>query len=144
MERRYQTLIDIVRLMICFSLFHTFFWGYALETAGYLLNLVPSKSVPLTPMEMWTRRKPSLQHIHIWGCPAHVLKPKVDKLESRSEVCQFVGYPKGTRGYYFYSQVDQKVFVSTNARFLEDDYMVSNNVRSKVDLRDLDKTLTTT
>ena len=64
----------------------------------------------------------------------------VDKLESRSKVCQFVGYPKGTRGYYFYSQVDQKVFVSTNARFLEDDYMVSNNVKSKVILRYLDKT----
>ena len=34
--------------------------------------------------------------------------------------------------------------MSTNARFLEDDYMMSNNVRSKFNLRDLDKTPTTT
>ena len=48
-------------------------------------------------------------------------EPNVDKLELRLEVFQFVGYPKGTMGYYFYSQVDQKVFVSINPRFLEDD-----------------------
>ena len=34
--------------------------------------------------------------------------------------------------------------MSTNARFLEYDCLMSNNVRSKVDLRDLDKTPTTT
>ena len=34
--------------------------------------------------------------------------------------------------------------MSTNARFLEDDYMMSNNVRSKFNLRYLDKTPTTT
>ena len=59
------------------------FWGYALETTMYLLNLIPSKSVPKIPLEMWIGRKPSLRHIHIWGCPAHVLKGKTNKLESK-------------------------------------------------------------
>ena len=31
-----------------------FLWGYALKTAMYILNLVPRKSVPKTPREMWT------------------------------------------------------------------------------------------
>ena len=35
----------------------------------------------------------------------------------------FVGYPKGTVGGLFYSYNDNKVFVSTNAKFLENDYM---------------------
>ena len=39
---------------------------------------------------------------HIWGCPAYVLKGKPDKLEPKSEVCLLVGYPKETRGYFFY------------------------------------------
>ena len=73
-----------------------------------------------------------------------MLKPKVDKLELRLKLCQFVGYPRGTRGYYFYSQVDQKVFVHTNAIFMEYDCMMSNNVKSEVDLRNLDKYPTTT
>ena len=85
-------------------------------------------------------RKPSLQHIHIWRYPTHVLKPKIDMLEVRYEVYWFVGYPKGTRRHYFYNQVDQKVFVSTNARFLEEDYMVSNRVRHDINWKALEDT----
>ena len=48
------------------------------------------------------------------------------------EVCLFVGYPKGTRGGLFYSPQDKKVFVSTNATFLENDYMANFKPRSKV------------
>ncbi|KAL5562549.1 hypothetical protein UlMin_032296 [Ulmus minor] len=103
----------------------------------YLLNLVPSKLVPKTPHELWTGRKPSLRHIHIWGCPAHVLKGKTDKMESRSEVCLFVGYPKGTRGSLFYSTHDKKVFVSTHATFLEEDYIKNYKPKSKVILEEL-------
>ena len=61
--------------------------------------------------------------MRIFGCPAHVLKGKTEKIESQSETCLFVGNPKGTKGYYFYSPSENKVFVSTNANFLEEDYM---------------------
>ena len=53
-----------------------------------------------------------------------MLKVKTDKLESKSEVCTFVGYPKGTKGWLFYNPREQKVLVSTNAVFLEEDYMI--------------------
>ena len=45
-------------------------------------------------MELWSGRKPSMKYLHIWGCLAHVLKGKPDKLEPKSEVCFLVGYPK--------------------------------------------------
>ena len=89
----------------------------------YLLNLVPSKSVPKTPVKLWIRRKPRMRHLHIWGCLAHVLKGKSDKLQSKTEVIFFVRYLKGIVGDLFYSHNDNKVFVSTNAKFLENDYM---------------------
>ena len=38
-------------------------------------------------------------------------------MESRSEACFFVCYPKGTRGGFFYSPKADKVFVSTNVVF---------------------------
>ena len=98
----------------------------------HLLNLVPSKSVPKTPMELWSGRKPSVRYLYIWGCPAHVLKGKFDKLEPKSEVCLLVGYPKETRGYLFYSRNDNKVFVNTNAKFLEYDYMNNFTPKSRV------------
>ena len=91
--------------------------------------MVPSKLVPKTPMEMWTGRKLILSHICIWGCPAYVLKKSSDKLDAKSELCWFVGYPKGTRGYNFYDKSDMKVFVSTNAKFMEEEYIINHKIR---------------
>ena len=122
----------MVRSMMSYSTLSISFWGYALNTTIHLLNLVPSKYVPKTPMELWSGRKPSMKYLHIWGCPAHVLKGKLDKVEPKSEVCLLVGYPKETRGYLFYSHKDNKVFVSTNAKFLENDYMNNFTPRSRV------------
>ena len=121
-ERRNRTLLEMVRSMMSYSTLPISFWGYALNTTIHLLNLVPSKHVPKTPMGLWSGRKPSMRYLHIWGCPAHVLKGKPNKLEPKSEVCLLVGYPKETKGYLFYNHKDNKVFVSTNAKFLENDY----------------------
>ena len=49
-KRRNKTLMNMVRLMMSYSDLPNSFWGYALETAAYILNLVPSKSVPTTPI----------------------------------------------------------------------------------------------
>ena len=66
-----------------------------------------------------------------------MLKGNTGKLEPRTEVCMFVGYLKGTRGGLFYNPLDKKVFVSTNATFLEDDYMTNFKPSSKVVLEEL-------
>ena len=91
--------------------------------------MVPSKLVPKTPMEMWTGRKLILSHICIWGCPTYVLKQSSEKLDAKEELCWLVEYPKGTSGYYFYSKSDMKVFVSTNAKFMEEEYIMNHIIR---------------
>ena len=48
------------------------FWGYALETAAFLLNRIPSKVVEKTPYELWIGKRPSLPFLKIWGCEAYV------------------------------------------------------------------------
>ena len=131
-ERRNRTLLDMVRSMMSYSSLPIPFWGYSLQTAVYILNVVPSKSIQKIPLELWNGHKPSLCHFRIWGCPAHVLKGKTGKLEPRTEVCMFVGYPKGIRGGLFYSPSDKKVLVSINVTFLEDDYMTNFKPRSKL------------
>ena len=45
-KKKNRTLMDIMRSMMSLSTILTFFWGYALE--AITLNLVPSKSIPLT------------------------------------------------------------------------------------------------
>ena len=50
----------------------------------------------------------------------------------------FIGYPKGTRGGFFYSSSDKKVIVSTSAKNLEEDYVNNFKPKSKVILEELD------
>ena len=80
------------------------FWGYALETAAFTLNRVPSKSVDKTPHEMWTGKSPSLSFLKIWGCEAFVKRLMSDKLTPKSEKCIFVRHPRETLGYSFYNR----------------------------------------
>ena len=69
-ERRNRTLLDMVRSMMSYASLPNSFWRYALDTAQYVLNLVPSKAVPTTPRELWTGRKPS-QVIFGFGVVQH-------------------------------------------------------------------------
>ena len=95
------------------------FWGYALETAAFILNQIPSKAVEKTPYQIWNGKKPLMSFLRIWGCEALVKHQVSEKLAPRSEKCIFVGYPKETRGYYFYNRSDNKVFVARKGIFLE-------------------------
>ena len=47
----------------------------------------------------------------------------------------FVGYPKRTKGYVFYSPSDNKMFVSTNTRFLEEDFMKNAKIQKQAGIR---------
>ncbi|KAL8528856.1 hypothetical protein ACS0TY_006352 [Phlomoides rotata] len=127
----------MVRSMMSYSDLPKSLWGYALETATHILNLVPSKSVPKTPSELWTGRKPSLRHIRIWGCPAYVLDKEADKLDPRSELRLFIGYPRETKWGLFYSPKDQWIVISTHSKFLEDDYMSNRNPKSEITLDEM-------
>ena len=82
-ERRNSTLEDMARSMIWHSTLLESLWGEALKTAAYILNRVPTKATIKTPYGIWTGKKPSLKHLHIWGCPdeARTYRPNEKKLE---------------------------------------------------------------
>ena len=85
-KKRNHTLLDMVRSMLSYSSLPISLWMYALKTAIYLLDRVPSKAVPKTPFELWTSKKSSLRYLHIWGCPAEVriYNPYERKLDPRT------------------------------------------------------------
>ena len=58
-------------------------------------------------------------------------------MESHTDVCLFVGYPKGTGGGLFYRLLDKKVFVSTHVTFLEEDYINNFKPKNKIILEEL-------
>ena len=132
-ERRNHTLLDMVRLMVSDSGLPISLWGYALQTTAYLLNKVPSKSVLTSPHELWTSRKPTLDHIKVWGYPAYVKRTHPDKLEDRSFECRFIGYPSNSTGYIFYHKEQQNVG-SKHVTFLEREFLVKEAQSTQVEL----------
>ncbi|KAK8510716.1 hypothetical protein V6N12_067166 [Hibiscus sabdariffa] len=134
-ERRNRTLLDMVRSMMSHTDLPTSFWGYALETAAFTLNRVPSKSVQKTPHEMWTGRRPNMSFMKIWGCKAYVKHQMSTKLEPKSEKCTFVGYPKETKGYYFYNE--NKVFVARTGVFLEKEFLTNSGKGRNIELEEV-------
>ncbi|GJY09610.1 retrovirus-related pol polyprotein from transposon TNT 1-94, partial [Tanacetum coccineum] len=100
------------------------FWGYALESAIRILNMVPTKKVERTPYEIWHGKAPKLSYLRVWGCEALMKRDTPDKLDPRSIKCIFMGYPKETMGYYFYYPLKNKIFVARNVEFFENNLMV--------------------
>ena len=67
-----HTLLDIVQSMMYLTNLPLSFWGYALETTAFTLNRAPSKSVEMTPYELWFGKKPKLSFLKVWGYDAYV------------------------------------------------------------------------
>ncbi|GKB88448.1 retrotransposon protein, putative, ty1-copia subclass [Tanacetum coccineum] len=71
-ERRNRTLLDMVRSMMNLTTLPKSFWGYALDSAARILNIVPTKKVERTPYEIWHGKAPKLSYLRVWGCEALV------------------------------------------------------------------------
>ncbi|KAK8655978.1 hypothetical protein V6N13_108540 [Hibiscus sabdariffa] len=136
-ERRNRTLLDMVRSMMSHTDLPISFWGHALETSAFTLNRVPSKSIQKTPHEIWTGKRPSMSFMKIWGCKAYLKHHMSTKLEPKSHKCTFVGYPKETKGYYFYNHKENKVFVTRTGVFLEKDFLFSKEDRRNIELEEV-------
>jgi hypothetical protein len=54
-----------------------------------------------------------------------------------------VGYPRETKGYYFYNKTEGKVFVAHNGVFLEKEFLSKGLSGSKVQLEEIQETLET-
>ena len=99
-ERRNRTLLDMVRSMMSLTNLPLSFWGYALETAAFTLNKAPSKSVEVTPSELWFGKKPKLSFLKVWVCDAYVKKLQI----RRQELCLH-RIPKGDSWVHLLSQI---------------------------------------
>ena len=131
-KRRNQTLKDIVISMISHSSLLESLWGEALKTTTYILNRVPSKAINKTSYEIWTNKRLSIKHFHIWGCldEARPYRPHARKLDSRTINCYFVGYAECSWGYQFYNLTLRSFFEIGNARFLKEiEFGKEENIR---------------
>jgi hypothetical protein len=138
-ERHNRTLMDMVRSMLSNSTLPISSWMDALKTAVHILNRVPSKSVPKTPYEMWTGRKPTLNYLYVWGClaEAKLFNPSIGKLDPKIVSCHFISYLDKSKGFRFYCPDRYiKIVETRHAVFLEDEVIRGSTVPREIRLEE--------
>nr|KYP64079.1 Retrovirus-related Pol polyprotein from transposon TNT 1-94 [Cajanus cajan] len=99
------------------------FWAEAVNTTVFLLNRLPTKSLPKsTRFEAWYGYKPKLLNLKTFGCLSFSYIPQVkrDKLDKKAEPGIFVGYSLQSKAYRIYLPQSNKVIISRDVQFLED------------------------
>ena len=98
------------------------FWAEALSTAAYLVNRSPTKAVgDKTPFEAWYGKKPSVEHLKVFGCAAYsnVAKDERKELDPKAKKCIFLGYAAQRKGYRLYDSEKSSVIFSHDVVFNE-------------------------
>ena len=68
-ERMVRTITEKARAIICGASLQKLFWGEAVLTATYLINLTPTKGLKCnkTSYEMWHNKKTQLKYLRVFG-----------------------------------------------------------------------------
>ena len=79
-----------------------------------------------TPEEAWSKRKPSVKHLKVFGCKVSVmLTPKrKEKFGSKVWWGSFVGYGGRMAGYRLWDPVKQEIVIRKDVKFHEDQFYV--------------------
>ena len=133
-ERLNRTLNDAARSILsplCQNKGYLSLWAEAVHTANYLRNrLYTSANMSdTTPYETIYNKKPSLQHVRIFGCAAYVHIQKHNqkgKFHPRARKGIFIGYSNGD-AYKVYYHESKEFEISNDVRFDETDFNWKTN-----------------
>ena len=102
-EQMNRTLVEMAHAMLSDTGLPNIYWGDAILYAMHVLNRVPTHAIDgdLTPHKAFTGNKPSVAHLRIFGCRAHVHIPdeKQRKLDAKSIECIFLGFAENRKAY---------------------------------------------
>jgi hypothetical protein len=136
-ERCNRVLMDMMRSMLSYSTLPISLWMDDLKITIHILNRVPSKLVSKTPYELWTDRKPTLNYLHMWDCPAEakLFNSSIGKLDPKTVSCHFIGYPDKSNVFRFYCPDRYiKIVETRHAIFLEDEVIKGSTVPREIRL----------
>lgn len=121
-ERRNRTVVAMGRSLLKERNLPTYMWGEAVRYAVYLLNRLPTKAVlGETPYEAWSKKKPQVDYLRVFGCVAYMKHPNVNvtKLGDRSKCVIHLGRESGTKAYRLYDPETGTVHISRDVVFDE-------------------------
>ncbi|GJW07208.1 retrovirus-related pol polyprotein from transposon TNT 1-94 [Tanacetum coccineum] len=121
-ERQNHTLVKAARTMLSTSKLPLFFWAEAITSACYTQNkslIIPRYEK--TPYHIINDRKPSIKHIHIFGCTCYITRDgeNLDKMKEKKDLCILVGYYTQSKGYRVYNKRTRLIVESIHINFDE-------------------------
>ncbi|KAJ9540324.1 hypothetical protein OSB04_026830 [Centaurea solstitialis] len=121
-ERKHRHILEVARALRFEAGLPIEFWGECILTAMYIINRLPTKVLKnKTPYEILFNKRPSYDHLRIFGCLVYVKDNKKggDKFGVRGRPCVFVGYPHAQRGYRVFDLETRKTYTSRDVKFIE-------------------------
>jgi hypothetical protein len=100
-----MTICEVARAMMYDQNFSLSLWAEAASTTVYIQNRCPHKALEeKTPEEVFIDKKPSVDHLRIFGSLVyiHVPKEKRTKLEPSGKKGTFLGYNETSKAYQIY------------------------------------------
>nr|GFB38319.1 retrovirus-related Pol polyprotein from transposon TNT 1-94 [Tanacetum cinerariifolium] len=102
-ERQNRTLVEAARTMLSALQLPLFFWAEAIATACYTQNrsiIIPTHDK--TPYHIINDTKPSIKHLHIFGCICYTTRDgeNLDKMKEKGDQYILVGYSTQSKGYH--------------------------------------------
>nr|CAN81557.1 hypothetical protein VITISV_010784 [Vitis vinifera] len=132
-ERKNRHLLEVVRASLIVAKTPISYWGEAITSATYLINLVPCGSINFqTPLQALTNAvvAPIVPNLppRVFGCVAfvHLHKHQRTKLTSHALQCVFVGYALHKKGYRCYHPPTRQMYITMDVVFHEDSMYFSS------------------
>lgn len=117
LERKHKHLLQVAKALMFHSTLPAHFWSESIISTTYLINRMPRIVLSWkTPYEILFQRKPSYNHLKIFGCICFAIntKPGKHKFEQRALKCIFIGYASGYKAYKLYDLENKTLIVSTD------------------------------
>ncbi|CAH0564599.1 unnamed protein product [Brassicogethes aeneus] len=150
-ERMVRTITEKARTMINGANLEKVFWGEAVLTATYLINITPTRALKQfkTPYELWHNKRPHIKYLKVFGSTVYVHnKVSKTKFQEKSWKGILLGYEPN--GYKVWEVESQKFVVVRDVIVDETNYLISRPVckgvnlqkpQDKTDLSDMSKSV---
>ena len=123
-ERQHRTLGEMVRSMLYISNLEAKYWCFAIMYAVYIKRRWCNYPHTLTPYELWFKKKPSFNDVHIFGAPVTIVPDEAKKEDGKNKIGFFLGFAS-TSAVVLYQDIDTKSFSRARHGRVNDFFMLS-------------------
>lgn len=124
-ERRNRHVLEVSRALLHFASLPPSYWSFAVQTAVYLINLMPTSLLSKrSPFQLLFGTVPNYTKLRVFGCLCFPwLRPYFPgKLNTPSLQCVFVGYSTTQNAYKCLDPKSGRIYLSRHVQFLEDSF----------------------